>query len=361
MLLDALREHKGRAVHVMELCSSLGFGPERRDQVLVALELLQEQGRLQQLPGLRFRIQKRNPRQFTPASARRTAKQRFRGQLRVHPRGFGFVDLDGSEPSIFIPAVALGPALHGDRVLVEVEQGQRGPEGRVVGVIERGRRHLAGVLRKRGSRAWVEADDHSRFQPIQIKGKLPPEARAGMEVVVEVTFYESASEPSEGKVVKVLGRAGQAEVEIAKIKLREAVEEDFPEPVLAEARAFGNRVTSQDKQDREDLRDVDLVTIDPATARDHDDALFVERTADNGYRVIVAIADVSHYVRPGTAIDEEALKRGTSLYLPDRSIPMLPPELSSNLASLVANRDRLTLAVEIQLSSSASVTSFRYI
>ena len=132
--------------------------------------------------------------------------------------------------------------------------------------------------------------------------------------------------------------------------------------MLAEARAYGDRVSTKDKRDREDLRGLDLVTIDPLTARDHDDAIFIERGEQGGYRVVVAIADVSHYVQEGSALDAEALARSTRIYLPDRAIPMLPPELSGNLASLVAGKDRLTLAVDIDLGRRvARCAAFRYV
>jgi ribonuclease R len=158
--------------------------------------------------------------------------------------------------------------------------------------------------------------------------------------------------------LEVLGGQGVARIEVEKIKIRDGIREVFPDDVEQEAAALPARVDRDVAASREDLRDIDLVTIDPETARDHDDAIWVERKG-SGFRLIVAIADVSHYVTEGTAMDREAISRGTSVYLPDRAIPMLPPELSTNLASLVPNRDRLCMAVEMHIDDKGHVTSHR--
>lgn len=364
-ILRVLKEHRGRALHVMEICGRLGVGTWERDAVRDELERLEEQGLVQQLPGLRFKAARgararpsSAPRiRSTPSRAAPTAHL---GNLTIHARGFGFVSREDGGEDVFIPAGELAGAIHGDRVAVSVRPSEKGLEGSVVAVVERRLRRVAGVLRKERRAIWIETGDSRVRRDVHVRGKLPADAVPGVEVVAEVLHIPDEG-PIEAKVSEVLGAAGSAEVEVAKIKLREGVEEEHDEATLEEARAFGNRLRPSDRKGREDLRHLELVTIDPATARDHDDAVFVEKKRGGGFRAVIAIADVSHYVQPGTALDHAALERGCTIYLPDRSIPMLPQELAAHLASLVAGRDRLTMAVEVTLSATGAVQSHRYI
>jgi ribonuclease R len=369
-VLAVLREHKGRALHVMEVCARLGLPGKRRDDVRNALELLCEDGVAQELPGLRFRALKAHEIRRTPppapvapaaAPARKVAPTAKLGTLRIQARGHGFVICEDGSGEVFVPHGELFGALHGDRVAVSVRRGERGLEGTVVAVLSRGLKYVAGLLGQDASGLIITPNDARLPALIRVVGRVPGDAVPGLTVVAEITRYYDDGRPPEAEVVRVLGVEGSAEVEVAKIKLREGIREEFPPEVLEEARAFGDRLSPRDRKGREDLRELDLVTIDPLTARDHDDAIFIERKPHGGYRVVVAIADVSHYVREGTALDAEALERGTSIYLPDRAIPMLPHELSSNLASLVAGKDRLTLAVDMDLAPNGSVKSFRYV
>jgi ribonuclease R len=204
-----------------------------------------------------------------------------------------------------------------------------------------------------------EPDDERLRSPMRVVGKVSNAAKKGGVALAEiVTFPQRAEDRAEVKVVDTLGAQGVARVEVEKIKIREGIRESFPDEVDHEAAELPPRVDRNVAKQREDLRDIDLVTIDPETARDHDDAIWVTKHK-NGFRLIVAIADVSHYVTEGSAMDREAAQRGNSVYLPDRAIPMLPPELSTNLASLLPNRDRLCMAVEMHLDDKAHVTSHR--
>jgi ribonuclease R len=372
-VLAVLRDHKGRALHVMEVCARLGLAGERRDDVRVALETLCEEGVGQELPGLRFRSLKpseikrpqapaarETPRGMAEAP-RKVAPTAKLGTLRIHARGHGFVNCEDGSDDVFVASPELLGALHGDRVAVSVRRGERGFEGTVVAVLQRGLKYVAGLMSQADRGLIITPNDARLPQRVNVVGRVPADAVPGIAVVAEIERYFEDGRPPEARVVRVLGVEGSAEVEVAKIKLREGIREEFPEEVLTEARAYGERVSLKDRKDREDLRDLDLVTIDPITARDHDDAIFIERGEHGGYRVVVAIADVSHYIREGTELDAEAIERSTSIYLPDRAIPMLPPELSSNLASLVAGKDRLTLAVDMDLAPNGMVRSFRYI
>ncbi|HEX6245924.1 MAG TPA: ribonuclease R, partial [Polyangiales bacterium] len=366
-VLAVLRDHKGRALHVMEVCARLGVDGDRRDHVRATLEILEEEGRVQQLPGLRFRALKaREVRGKVEAPAeersqRRAAPNAKLGTLRIHARGHGFVSVEDASGDVFVPPQDLMGALHGDRVAVSVRRGERGLEGVIVAVLGRSLKYVVGPILHLPQGLVIQSQDARLPDQVNVVGTVPGDAVPGLSVVAEIVRFRDDGGPPDARVVRVLGVDGSAEVEVAKIKLREGILEEFPAQVLEEARAYGDRVSTRDKRGREDLRDLDLVTIDPATARDHDDAIFIERSDQGGYRVVVAIADVSHYVQEGSALDAEAIARCTSIYLPDRAIPMLPPELSVNLASLVAGKDRLTLAVDMELSASGQVRSFRYV
>jgi ribonuclease R len=194
---------------------------------------------------------------------------------------------------------------------------------------------------------------------MRVVGKVTKSAKKGNVMLAEiVTFPQRREDRPEVRILEALGAQGVARIEVEKIKVRDGIREAFPEDAELEAAALPARVERDVAKHREDLRKVDLVTIDPETARDHDDAIWVKREG-NGFHLIVAIADVSHYVTEGSAMDREALSRGTSVYLPDRAIPMLPPELSTNLASLVPNRDRLCMAVEMHIDDKGHVSSHR--
>jgi ribonuclease R len=344
-LLDALRDSASHPMHVSDIGRRLGLPVSARHELSEALDALVSRNLVASMPGSRYRL----PR------ARGT---RVEGHFHQHPRGFAFVTPNDGGDDVFIPAASVLGAMHGDLVAALAQQGDRGREGVVTDVIARRPPLVPGTLRVRLRGVWVEPDD------ARIRGPLLCEdangAGDGEAVLCEVTRWpEHAGEAPTGRVKEVLGAPGDLEVEVRKVILREGVDEGFPEEVRAEAARFPEDPPHEDHVGREDLRPLPLVTIDPDDARDHDDAVYVKRREDGGYIATVAIADVSHYVRPGTALDASALARGTSIYLPDRAIPMLPRELSSNLASLLPARDRLVLAVEAHLAADGAVESTR--
>jgi ribonuclease R len=290
------------------------------------------------------------------------------GLLTVHPRGFGFVaSLDAAGDDVFIPPEAMGGAMHGDRVRIRVRsRTARGAEGEVVGVVDRGMKRVAGTLRRKGKSAWLEPDDNRVRGPIvlpraiDVSGAEGNSGNDGDAVVVRITRWpDLPGENPEGAIDTVLGRPGELGVEAAKILVLQGIDEAHSEQAVREAESFGVEVPLPMKEGREDLRHIPLPTIDPEDARDHDDAAWVERTERGGYRAWIAIADVSTYVTPGTAIDDEAKARGCSVYLPDRAIPMLPRALASNLCSLLPEVDRLCLCVDVELDTSGQVLRSR--
>ncbi len=288
----------------------------------------------------------------------------------MNPRGFGFVSSLGDVgDDVFIPQDALLGAMHGDVVRIRVRaRSSRGAEGEIVEIVERATKRVAGTLRRRGKSAWCEPDDTRIRGPIVLPRAIDqagPEGNSGSDgdaVVVTITRWpEAPSENPEGAIDRVLGKPGALAVEAAKILLIERIEEAHSDAAVSEADAFGAEVAELLKEGREDLRELPLPTIDPEDARDHDDAVWVERAGYGGYKAWIAIADVSAYVTPGTALDREAKARGCSIYLPDRAIPMLPRTLSSNLCSLLPGVDRLCLCVEADIDSGGHVRKTRIV
>ncbi|RLB48484.1 MAG: ribonuclease R, partial [Deltaproteobacteria bacterium] len=302
------------------------------------------------------------------------------GIIHANPKGFGFVRLAPSD-DVFVPPEAIGGALHGDRVQIRVvAHSRRGREGEVVEVLERGRRQVVGVLRGRARQRYLEPDDSRLRGPIEIVDEqLPPRsesdgtqqagprnlkssARAGLCAVVEITrFPQSHDENPQGRLTAVVGPPGEPAVEVAKVLIEHNVQEHHDPAAVAEAAAFGSEPSAADLATREDLTAIPLLTIDPHDARDHDDAIWAEQDDNGAYQAWIAIADVSHYVSPGSALDDGALTRGTSVYLPDRAVPMLPGELSSTLCSLLPDVERLCLCVHLHLDPTGAVVKTRLI
>ncbi len=343
-----------RALHVNEIATRLDVPAGAYTGLQRLLDDLSYDGTVVALPGQRFRL---------------TAKQveqrgtELTGYLNVHPRGFGFVSAVGFADDVYVPAESMRGALHGDKVAVQVSsRSRRGLEGAVESVLERRNPRIAGTLRRRGKSAWLEPDDARVRGPIVLTGPVALAGDDGAAAVAAITrFPELPDENPEGVVEAILGEPGDPKVEVAKILLREGIDEAHPAAAIAEAEAFGREVAIDAFEGRVDLTRIPLPTIDPEDARDHDDAVWVEQRPDGTYKAWIAIADVSHYVQPGTALDAAALGRGNSIYLPDRAIPMLPRALSSNLCSLLPDVVRLCLCVEVELDPTAAVTSSRVV
>lgn len=280
----------------------------------------------------------------------------------MNRRGFGFVTPSVGGEDVFIPPSGIGGAMHGDRVRVHYWPSPKGLEGEVYTVLERRLSKVVGILRRVRGSCWLEADDLRLRTPMQVVGEIPSGIRAGIEVVATIREYpKRAGDAPQVEILERLGPKGVAQVEVEKIKLIEGIEEAFPSAVLEEAEELDVHINRQLWRTYEDLRGLDFATIDPSDARDHDDALFAEELGSNGFRVLIAIADVAHYVAPDGAIDREAQLRGFSIYLPDRAIPMLPPKLSTHVCSLIPDHDRLTLGVEVSLSPDGVIRKHRFV
>ncbi len=341
-----------RARHAREIASELEVAEGSYSGLVRVLDDMVYDGQLAVRPGHRYALAK---------DSKRVRGESVEGYLSLTPRGAGFVSRVGGD--VFIPPEAVGGGMHGDKVKVDImARGTRGPEGEVVAILERGIKRVAGVLRRRGKSAWLEPDDTRVRGPIVLSSSLDKTAEGnsgsdGDAAVVTITQYPMVhGENPEGKLDAVLGTPGELSVEVQKVLVSEQIDEVHGDEATREAEHFGEHVPKDMLLGRVDLTHIPLPTIDPEDARDHDDAVWVERTDDGGYRVWIAIADVSSYVRPDTKLDDEARARGCSVYLPDRAVPMLPRALSSNLCSLLPDEIRLCLCAEVELDAKGDVT-----
>ncbi|MCG5051864.1 MAG: ribonuclease R [Myxococcales bacterium] len=270
------------------------------------------------------------------------------GRIKVHPDGFGFVTPEDGSEEIFVGGRNRGNAMDGDTVEVSWWVGPRGLEGEIHEIVNRGRSKVTGTLVQKGRKVHLVPDDPRLGFALDLLGELDG-ARVGQAVVAKIVSYPHHADEAIGvEVLKALGDPDDPRTEVEKILANAGIEDTFPGPVDAEAQALPSVVTEADRRDRADLRNLPFVTIDPETARDFDDAVCVERRS-TGYRLWVAVADVSHYVREGRPLDGEARLRGCSVYLPNRAIPMLPEALSSHMCSLVPEEDRLAMVACIDL------------
>ncbi len=270
--------------------------------------------------------------------------------------GYGFVEVLGRAAErfardILVPAGMEGTALHGDRVEVEVirrDARVRRVIGRIVAVTGPVHEHVVGTLSRERS-GWFLLPESDLLPPVELLGDVVPQPeQAGLIARARLTRAATLRAFPGGELEEILGSADDPEVQFLVIANEHGLRTDFPAPVVAEATRLPADPDPADLAGRVDLRPLPFVTIDGETARDFDDAVCVETRRDGGWTLWVAIADVSHYARPGSALDNEAALRGTSVYFPDRAIPMLPPRLSTELCSLKPQRERLVLVAELE-------------
>lgn len=281
----------------------------------------------------------------------------IRGTISIHRDGFGFVRPESGGEDVFIPGKFIGNALHGDTVSVKAEKSrfQRGKmEGRVVAVLERANSRIVGRLQqsKRGATFIPEELRLSTF--FSIPSNALQGAVDGQQVVIEVTAWPAGGRPPEGKVVEILGWPDDPDVEVQTVIRKFDLPHEFSVEVQHEAEAVPAQISRNDLKQRVDLRKRPTVTIDGETAKDFDDAVSLQAEGEN-LRLWVSIADVSQYVLPGSELDQEAYLRGTSVYFPDRCLPMLPERLSNGICSLNPQVDRLTMTAEMLFSPSGTL------
>ena len=279
---------------------------------------------------------------------------RIKGTLSMHKRGFGFLRPEEEDvEDIFIPPTAVNGALDGDTVLIEVEENSRGDnaEGKVISIIERGVTKLVGEYNASKHFGFVVPDSKTFKTDIFIPKDHNLGAIDGHKVLVEITkFPEGDGDNPEGHVIQILGHKNDPGVDILSIIFQHGIDIDFPDEVLRQAESVPEVIDQDETKDRVDLRDEFTITIDGADAKDLDDAVSVKKLENGNLELTVSIADVSHYVTENSPIDKEAYDRGTSVYLVDRVIPMIPHRLSNGICSLNPNVDRLTLSCRIEFT-----------
>jgi ribonuclease R len=354
-LLKALRNGPYEGLRTHELAVAMAADVKGRHRLRTLIDHLVEENVLEKAPGGRIRIVG-----AAPPPGKELAKGWVAGSLRVHPAGYGFVARDDGEDDVFVAARNRASAMDGDRVAISTWLGYKGTEGRIEKVLERGRAKLTGTLRRSGRASYIEPDDPriaATGGHVLLDGSAGG-AKDGQAVVAEITRYPSqADEPLSARVIHVLGDPDDPRTEVEKILIISDIPTEFPDDVLQAAERAPAEVRTEDLADRVDLRDRAFMTIDPETARDFDDAVCVEPSpkGPTWTRLWVAVADVSHYVRPGSALDREARVRGNSVYLPDRAIPMLPKQLSSGICSLNPEVDRCAMVVRMEVDPHGAI------
>ena len=289
--------------------------------------------------------------------------------MQGHRDGHGFVSRDDGEADIYLPANEMRAVLHKDRVKVRIVRSDRKgrPEGRVLEIIERPKQTIIGRLLQE-SGVWIVAPEDKRYgQDVLIPKAATGAAKSGQVVVVELTEAPALYGQPVGRVTEVLGEVDDPGMEIEIAVRKFSVPHEFSDACIALARALPEKVRPQDKKNRVDLTDISLVTIDGEDARDFDDAVYCEPTkigkgkaATKGWRLLVAIADVSHYVETGSAIDVDAYDRATSVYFPRRVIPMLPEKLSNGLCSLNPEVERLCMVCDMVVTEDGEVSAYQF-
>ncbi|MGL5001303.1 MAG: ribonuclease R family protein, partial [Cetobacterium sp.] len=263
---------------------------------------------------------------------------------------FGFVDTDTE--GYFIPRSKFGTALDGDVVLINVTspEGKGKKEGEIAEVLIREKNTIIGIFEKKENFGFVRPTQ-SFGRDIYIPRNFFNKAKDGELVVVEVTFWGTDEKKPEGRIIEQIGNPFDTNNMVKALLLREGLSEDFPDEVLAEARQIPISISQEEINKRKDLRHLPIITIDGDDAKDLDDAVYVEKLENGYYKLIVAIADVSHYIPAGSKLDKEAEKRGNSVYMVDRVLPMFPREISNGICSLNPHEDKLTFSVEILIDS----------
>lgn len=380
-IISFLTDHEGERFRSVELARKMGYGESRQlPGFWYVLHKLQEDGvidkdsdRCYGWAGFEADTYEEHliegPHFPQPGKERYKVDQTYQGKLTTHPNGYGFVDVEGFDDDIFISADMLGEALHLDQVEVLVTKvpetyvSRQSPhqrcEGLVVNVTERRLMTIVGTLHRENRRFLLKPDQRKILPEIHIPLRASKKAKAGDKVLVgDLEFLKTGG--IQAKVIEILGAAGESQVEVSAIARALGIDETFDTELVNFAENIREEITEADLADRLDIRDKVVFTIDPVDAKDFDDALSIEKLSKGNYRVGVHIADVSHYVPEGSALDKEAHKRATSVYLVDRVIPMLPSRLSEKVCSLNPGVDRMAFSVFFNITESGEVKKYEF-
>lgn len=337
-ILDLLHRRSGKSFKSRDISRALKVSKQDYHLFREALQSLIKQRKIVRLRNKRFTL---------PASL-----QKRQGTLEITKKGFGFVTDQASGEEIFIPAQYLHTAFDGDQVEVQLFAVSRGKskEGQISTVLKRAHQTFVGIYHHSEYYGFVVPDNPKVYRDFYIAPQNTLGATQGQKVVIEFIKWDSASLSPEGRIVEILGFPDEPGVDILSLMKGFELPTKFPKKVLNEAEQLDFQITPQLLENRLDLRDEVTFTIDPADAKDYDDAVSLKKLKNGNYLVGVHIADVSHFVAEGSAIDKEALTRGLSIYLVDRVIPMLPEKLSTNLCSLQPNQPKLTISCIMEIN-----------
>ncbi len=302
------------------------------------------------------------------AGAIKPAKTGLTGRVDRVNKGFAFVIIEGRDDDIYVEADLLNGAWDGDIVTIQPltknsrgsrsgrgDTGKTRVEGRVADIVERSDREIVGIIEINPRFAVVQPDNKKLFDPIYLEPEALKDAQDGDKVIVKVTQWPTRRSQAEGEIIEVLGKAGNNDVEMHAILAEFGLPYHFPEIVEAEAQKIPDKILKKEIAKRRDMRKTLTFTIDPVDAKDFDDALSIQYLEEGNVEIGVHIADVSHYVLPGTELEKEAYRRATSVYLVDRTVPMLPEKLSNNLCSLRPNEDKLSFSAVFELSPNGKI------
>lgn len=293
--------------------------------------------------------------------AKKRKRKVLTGTLIKHRRGFGFVSCDEMDKDIFVAADSMGGAMNGDKVeidLIPEYLWRESPEGIITKVLNREITEVAGTFERSKKFGFVTPESKKLHEDIFVRKKDFSGAKKGDKVVVQITKYPDKYNNAEGRITEIISRAGEAGGDIKAIARSYDMRQTFPSRVNAEAKTMKRRgITDEDIRCRRDLRGKKIFTIDGADSKDFDDAVSIELLDNGNYLLGVHIADVSHYVKENGPLDKEALDRGTSVYLLDQVIPMLPKALSNDICSLNPHQDRLTLSIDMEITPDGTVVS----
>ena len=288
------------------------------------------------------------------------SKEEIIGTYRKNQKGFGFVKIEDQEDEIYISRENSKNALNGDTVAIKIiaeKEGDKKQEGKIVKIVRHEKDTVVGTFQKSRNFAFVVPDDKNLGTDIFISKANWGKARDKKKVLVQILKYPEKGKNAEGKVIEVLGGINEAGVDMLSLIKQYELPYKFPDEVVAEAKAYGDKIDPSDLPRRRDLRNDIIFTIDGEDAKDLDDAIHVEKLENGNYKLDVHIADVSHYVREKTELDKEAYLRGTSIYMLGRVIPMLQRELSNGICSLNAGEDRYTLSCSMEITPKAKIVS----
>lgn len=347
LLLRLFEEKTYVPMKLKELAVFLDIPRAGRDELKAVLDILLEEGKI----GISQKGKYGKARDFARV-----------GLFTGHARGFGFVTVEGQEQDIFIPAERTAGAMNGDKVQVaETEAGAKGkrPEGVIIKVLERANETIIGYYQKSKAYGFVLPDNQKLNQDVFIPQGKDMGAVTGHKVVARITDYGGGRRKPEGVITEIIGHVNDPGTDIISIIKAYDLPEEFPEEVMRQAALMPGEVDARETKDRLDLRHLPTVTIDGEDAKDLDDAVTISRDGEGHYTLGVHIADVTHYVQEGMPLDQEALKRGTSVYLVDRVIPMLPHKLSNGICSLNAGEDRLALSCIMEIDDRGNVLGHR--